>query len=69
MREPTRPAIPPLAGLATYAQAARVGYSVDETISLIRRYTYVERRLQELGAAFMNPTPEWEVKTTLSLHM
>jgi hypothetical protein len=69
MREPTRPAIPPLAGLATYAQAARVGYSVDETISLIRRYTYVERRLQELGAAFMNPTPEWEVKAALSLHM
>src|SRR5262245_6854231 len=64
-----RPAIPPLAGLATYAEAARVGYSVDETVDLIRRYNYVERRLQEIGAAFMNPTPEWEVKTALSLHM
>ena len=39
-----RPAIPPLAGLATY-EGARVGYSVDETVSLIRRYNYVERRL------------------------
>src|SRR5262245_31756460 len=64
-----RPAIPPLAGLATYAEAARVGFSVDETVGLIRRYNYVKRRLQEIGAAFMNPTPEWEVKTALSLHM
>jgi hypothetical protein len=69
MDGPARPAIPPLAGLATYAEAARVGYSVDETVGLIRRYNYVERRLQEIGAAFMNPTPEWEVKTALSLHM
>jgi hypothetical protein len=58
MSRPARPAIPPLAGLATYAEAARLGYSVDQTVSLIRRYNYVERRLQEIGAAFMNPTPE-----------
>lgn len=63
------PAIPPLAGLATYEEASRVGYSVDENVERMRRYNYVKRRLYELGAAFINPTPEWEVKTALSLHL
>lgn len=64
-----RPAIPPLAGLASYAEAARPGMSVDQTVARMRHYNYVQRRLSELAAAFMNPTPEWEVKTALSLHM
>jgi hypothetical protein len=61
--------IPPLAGLATYEEAARPGYSVDENVDRMRRYNYVETRLHEIGAAFMNPTPEWEVKCALSLHL
>src|SRR5437660_5541655 len=61
--------IPPLAGLATYDEAARPGYGVDDNVDLMRRYNYVETRLYEICAAFMNPTPEWEVKCALSLHM
>lgn len=61
--------IPPLAGLATYDEAARVGYGVDENVELMRRYNYVETRLVEISAAFLNPTPEWEVKGALSLHL
>jgi len=61
--------IPPLAGLATYEEAARPGYGVDETVELMRRYNYVERRLYTISAAFLNPTPEWEVKGALSLHL
>lgn len=61
--------IPPLAGLATYEEAARVGYSVDDNVELMRRYNYIERRLHELSCAFMNPTPEWEVKGAFSLHL
>ena len=61
--------IPPLAGLATYEEAARPGYGVDETVELIRRYNYTERRLYTMSAAFLNPTPEWEVKGALSLHL
>ena len=61
--------IPPLAGLATYEEAARPGYSVDDNVDLMRRYNYVEKRLYEISAAFMNPTPEWEVKGALSLHL
>lgn len=61
--------IPPLAGLATYEEAMRPGYSVDRNVDLMRRYNFVESRLYEMSAAFMNPTPEWEVKSALSLHL
>src|ERR1051325_4950008 len=62
-------AIPPLAGLATYEEAARVGYSVDENVERMRRFNYVETRLHQIALAFMNPTPEWEVKGAFSLHL
>jgi hypothetical protein len=64
-----RPGIPPLAGLATYEEAACPGFSVEENVELLRRYNYVETRLFEISNAFMNPTPEWEVKQALSLHL
>jgi len=65
----TNPGVPPLAGLATYDEAARVGLGVDENVDRMRRLNYVEARLYEISAAFMNPTPEWEVKGALSLHL
>lgn len=61
--------IPPLAGLATYEEAARVGFGVDDNVDRLRRLNYVESRLVEISAAFLNPTPEWEVKGALSLHL
>ena len=61
--------IPPLAGLATYEEAARPGPGVDESVALLRRLNRVEVKLYEMSAAFMNPTPEWEVKGALSLHV
>ena len=65
----TKLGIPPLAGLATYEEATRVGYGVDENVERMRRLNYVEARLYEISAAFMNPTPEWEIKGALSLHL
>jgi hypothetical protein len=61
--------VPPLAGLATYEGAARPGFGVDENVELMRRYNWIETRLYEISAAFINPTPEWEVKGALSLHL
>ncbi|HEY0865989.1 MAG TPA: hypothetical protein VGE01_01345, partial [Fimbriimonas sp.] len=61
--------IPPLAGLATYEEAAKPGLGVDDNVDLLRRYNWVETRLYQMSAAFMNPTPEWEVKCALSLHL
>ncbi len=61
--------IPPLAGLATYEEAARAGLAVDDNVARLRRYNRIETRLYEISAAFLNPTPEWEVKGALSLHL
>lgn len=61
--------IPPLAGLCTYQEAARLGYGVDETVRLLVRYAWIEKRLMECGLYWLNPTPEWEVKEALSLHL
>jgi hypothetical protein len=69
MNIPSGLGLPPLAGLATYEEAARIGYSVDDNVELMRRYNFVEKKLFELCGAFINPTPEWEVKCALSLHL
>ena len=61
--------IPPLAGICSYEEAARPGLSVDETVARLKRFNYVLRRLQEIGAAHLPSAPEWEVKCALSLHM
>src|SRR6266576_2981398 len=49
--------IPPLAGICSYEEAARPGLSVDETVVRLKRYNYVLRRLQEIGAAHLPSTP------------
>ena len=61
--------IPPLAGLCTYDEAARLGYSVDETVRRLVRYAWIEKRLMACGLYWLNPTPDWEVKEALSLHL
>jgi hypothetical protein len=61
--------IPPLAGLCSYEEAARSGLSVDQTVTRLRRYNYVLRRLHEVAAAHLPGTPEWEVKCALGLHL
>jgi hypothetical protein len=59
---------PPLAGLCSYEQASRPGYSVQRCVELIKRYYYAKTRLAHLAAAFVCGTPEWEVKLAFSLH-
>jgi hypothetical protein len=61
--------IPPLAGLATYEEAARVGYGVEENVSRFLRYAWIEKRAMEVGLYWLAATPEWEVKEALGLHL
>ena len=61
--------IPPLAGLATYEEAARVGYGVEENVSRFLRYAWIEKRAMEVGLYWLASTPEWEVKEALGLHL
>ncbi|MGZ3674310.1 MAG: hypothetical protein ACXVCO_08350, partial [Ktedonobacterales bacterium] len=63
------PHFPPLAGLGTYEQAAQIGYTVEQDVERFVRYAWLEKQAMEMGMAWLNPTPEWEVKEALSLHL
>src|SRR6476660_8705347 len=60
--------IPELAGLATYASAANIGWSVDDNVRRLLRLHWTERRLMRLMIARLTAEPVWEVKCALALH-
>jgi len=60
--------IPELAGIASYGDAARIGYSVDENVRRLMRFHWVERRLMAILIAHIPSEPVWEVKCALALH-
>jgi hypothetical protein len=60
--------IPELAGLATYARAACIGWSVDDNVRRLLRLHWMERRLMRLMIARLTAEPVWEVKCALALH-
>ncbi|HKP28747.1 MAG TPA: hypothetical protein VJU15_05070 [Gemmatimonadales bacterium] len=60
--------IPELAGLASYAEAARIGYSVDESVRRLLRYHWTGRRLMSALLAHLPSEPVWEVKCAMALH-
>jgi hypothetical protein len=60
---------PPLAGLSSYAAAARAEGSVEEAVRFLRRLARIEYRTLLVLAAHLNAVPEWEVKCALSLHI
>jgi uncharacterized ferritin-like protein (DUF455 family) len=62
-------AAPPLAGLATYDQAARSALVVDATVDRLRRFVYLETQCFFLLGGYFNFIPEWEVKGAISLHL
>ena len=61
--------LPPLAGVCSYERAAQPGLGVEATVSLLKRYNYVARRLHETATAHLAATPEWEIKCALGLHL
>ncbi len=61
--------IPPLAGLATYREAARTGATVDDAVRMLRRLGRIEKRMLLVLAAHIPAVPEWEVKCALALHL
>jgi len=67
MTSSPRIGLPELAGLGTYETAARVGYSVDDTVRRLLRFQWLERRLLTAAAAHLIATPEWELKCGLAL--
>ncbi len=60
--------VPELAGVATYAQAARIGYSVEENVQRLLRIHWTERKLMATMLAHLASMPVWEAKCALALH-
>jgi len=63
-----RSGVPELAGLATYAGAARIGYSVEDNVRRLLRYQWTERRLMNDLLCHLTAEPTWEIKCGYSLH-
>ena len=60
--------LPALAGLATVAEAARPGLSVEACVQRLKRYHYAFRRLHEILTARITAEPIYELKTGFSHH-
>ncbi len=60
--------VPELAGLASYAQAARIGYPVEENVRRLLRYQWTERRLMNDLLSHLTAEPVWEIKCGYALH-
>src|SRR6266704_1991706 len=60
--------LPTLAGLATLAEAARPGLSVEACVTRLKRYHYAFRRLHEVLTARITAEPIYELKTGFSHH-
>ena len=67
--EPGATHLPPLGGIAPYTQAAKVGYSVEANMAILLRYAWFEKRMMETALYWLAPTPEWEMKEALGLHL
>ena len=61
--------IPSLAGICSYEEACRLGYTVDYNVNLLKRYNYVKSQCYFMLIAHIPSTPEWEVKSAVSYHV
>src|SRR5262245_7499520 len=60
--------LPTLAGLATIAEAAKPGLSVEVCVARLKRYHYAFVRLHEILTARITAEPTYEIKTGFSHH-
>lgn len=65
-----RPArgLPPLAGLATLAEAAKPGLAIDACVDRVKRYHFALKRLMQIFQARLTAEPLYELKMAFSLH-
>src|SRR5947207_3108357 len=60
--------LPTLAGLATLAEAAKPGLSVEACVERLKRFHYAFKRLHEIFTARITAEPVYELKTGFSHH-
>lgn len=60
--------LPPLAGLAGFAEAVRPGLSVEESVRRLKSHYHALRRLHHILVARLTAEPVYELKMAFSLH-
>ena len=60
--------LPPLAGLATVAEAARPGLGIEPCVARLKRYHYAFKRLHAIFTARLTAEPIYELKTGFAHH-
>ncbi len=65
---PTYRGLPPLAGLCSMDRAIQSDWSLDESVTRLKRLHYVLRRLHETLTARITAEPIYELKTAFSHH-
>src|SRR5271169_1330512 len=60
--------LPPLAGIASLADAMKPGLSVEECVRRLKRYHYAFKRLHQIFTARITAEPLYELKMGFSLH-
>lgn len=60
--------LPPLAGLASMEEAQQSQWSVEESVSRLKRLHYMLRRLHQIFTARITAEPIYELKTAFSYH-
>jgi hypothetical protein len=60
--------LPPLAGLATFEEAARPGLGIEACVARLKRYHYTFKRLHQIFNARITAEPIYELKTGFSHH-
>jgi hypothetical protein len=60
--------LPPVAGICTIPEAAKVGFSVDECVKRLKRHHWALRRLHGIFIGRLTAEPVYELKMAFSLH-
>jgi hypothetical protein len=60
--------LPPIAGICTVPEAARIGFSVDDCVRRLKRHHWAMRRLHEIFVERLTAEPVYELKMGFSLH-
>jgi hypothetical protein len=60
--------LPPLAGVATHAEAARPGLGIEECVRRLKRFHYAFKRLFEILTARITAEPIYELKAGFAHH-
>jgi hypothetical protein len=60
--------LPPLAGVADYSAAMKLGLSIDDCVDRLKRHHWAFRRLHQIFIQRLTAEPVYELKMAFSLH-